>query len=58
MLKMGKSFYTAPGTQAEGDFNGLQLVAKTTGAPEPSTYALFGLGLAGLTILARRRLMA
>jgi PEP-CTERM motif len=39
------------GLSGEGDFNGLQLVP----VPEPSTFALFGLGLAGLLAWRRRK---
>lgn len=39
------------GLSGEGDFNGLQLVL----VPEPSTMALFGIGLASLFALRRRK---
>jgi hypothetical protein len=39
------------GQSGEGDFNGLQLV---TLIPEPSTFALLGLGLTGLAFVRRR----
>lgn len=39
------------GLSGEGDFNGLQLVT----VPEPSTFALIGLGIGGLLSLRRRK---
>ncbi len=45
--------FTNPNTgqSGEGDFNGLQLVL----IPEPGTFALLGLGLAGLFVIRRRK---
>jgi len=40
-----------PGIGGEGNFNGLQLEI----IPEPSTYALFGIGAIGSALVVRRR---